>query len=185
MEYTFEKEWLLALERRFDRQATEIAEITLEGRARMLIFYFADFPAAGMLTAITAGLSSASHPEWVHGKPELCFTLKTTDQGWGKSAAYLAQEHFNQRSFAYQSSFALDVAMSGDSAMNACFVHRPQFLEKDQVKFELADRTIFLAGLFPMYEEEIAMYQAKGAEAFWNTPGFHPYDPTRASIAGK
>ena len=185
MEYNFEKEWLLALERRFNRQATEIAEITLSGRPRMMIFYFADFPAPGMLTAVTAGLSSASHPDWVHGKPELSFTLKTTDRGWGKGAAYLAQEFFDKRSFAYQSSFALHMPMSGDSAMNACFVYRPQFMDKDQVKFELQDRTIYLAGLFPMYDEEIAMYEAKGTEAFWNTPGFHPYDPTRASIAGK
>jgi hypothetical protein len=185
MEYNFEKEWLLALERRFNMQATEIAHITLSGRPRMLIFYFADFPAAGMLTAVTAGLSNASHPGWVHGKPELSFTLKTTDRGWGKGAAYLAQEFFGKRSFAYQSSFALHMPMSGDSAMSACFVYRPQFMDKDQVKFELQDRTIYLAGLFPMHDEEIALYEAKGIEAFWNTPGFHPYDPTRASIAGK
>lgn len=185
MENNFEKEWLLALERRFNMQATEIAHITLSGRPRMLIFYFADFPAKGMLTAVTAGLSNASHPDWVHGKPELSFTLKTTDRGWGKGAAYLAQEFFDKRSFAYQSCFALHMPMSGDSAMNGCFVYRPQFMDKDQVKFELQDRTIYLAGLFPMYDEEIAMYEAKGLKAFWNTPGFHPYDPTRASIAGK
>ena len=185
MEYNFEKEWLLALERRFNMQATEIAEITLSGRPRMLIFYFANFPAAGMLTAVTAGLSSANHPDWVRGKPELSFALRTTDRGWGKGAAYLAQEFFNQRPFAYQSSFALHFPMSADSAMNACFVYRPQFMDDDQVKFELADRTIYLAGLFPMYDEEIALYEAKGMEAFWKTPGFHPYDPKRASIAGK
>ena len=58
-------------------------------------------------------------------------------------------------------------------------------VEPFHVKFELSDRTVYLAGLFPMYNEEIAIYEAKGTEAFWNTPGFHPYDPTRASIAGK
>ena len=185
MEYTFEKDWLLALERRFGREVTEIAQVRLDERPRMMIYYFVDFPAPGMLTAVTAGLSNANHPDWVHGKPELCFTLTTKDYGWGKGAAYLAQEFFNKRSFAYQSSFALNVPISGDSAMNACFVYRPQFMDKDQVKFELPDRTIYLAGLFPMYDDEIAMYEAKGTEAFWNTPGFHPYDPTRASIAGK
>lgn len=185
MEQKFEKEWLLALERRFNMQATEIFQINLDGRPDMMIYSFTDFPTAGMLTVVTAGLSNANHPDWVHGKPELSFTLMTKDAGWGKGAAYLAQEFFNKRSFAYTSSFALDVPISGDSLMNACFVYRPQFMDKDQVKFELSDRTIYLAGLFPMYNEEIPMYEAKGTEAFWNTPGFHPYDPTRASIAGK
>jgi hypothetical protein len=185
MDQKFEKEWLLALERRFNRQATEIFQVRLDERPRMMIYSFSDFPAPGMLTAVTAGLSNANHPEWVHGKPEVSFTLTTTDAGWGKGAAYLAQEFFGKHSFAYQTSFAIDVPFSSDSLMNACFVYRPQFMDKDQVKFELSDRTVYLAGLFPMYNEEIAIYEAKGTEAFWNTPGFHPYDPTRASIAGK
>jgi hypothetical protein len=185
MEQKFETEWLHALERRFGVQATEINQVRLDDRPRMMIFSFVDFPTPGMLTAVTAGLSNANHPEWVHGKPELSFTLATKDAGWGKCAAYLAQEFFDKRSFAYQTSFALDVPISEDSAMNACFVHRPQFMDKDQVRFELSDRTIHLAGLFPMYEEEVAMYETGGIEAFWNTPGFHPYDPTRPSIARK
>jgi hypothetical protein len=52
--------------------------------------------------------------------------------------------------------------MSKDSAMNACFVYRPQFMNEEQIKFELPDRTIFLAGLFPMYDEEVPMYESKG-----------------------
>lgn len=180
----FEKAWLLALEKRFGKEA-RVAQITLEDRPRMLVYYFQDFPAQGMLTAVTAGLSSASHPDWVHGKPELCFALRTNDNSWGTAAAYLAQSFFNQHPFRYQSHFALDRPMSGDSKMNACFVYRPQFMNKEQIKFELPDRTVFLAGLFPMHEEEIAMYETKGTEAFWNTPGFDPYNPRRASFAAQ
>lgn len=184
MEKEFEKEWLLALEKRFGVEA-QIAQITLENRPRMLVYYFQDFPAKGMLTAVTAGLSNASHPDWVHGKPELSFSLHTSDNTWGTAAAFIAQSFFNKKSFSYESSFALDRPMSGDSAMNACFVYRPQFLNKEQIKFELPDRTIFLAGLFPLYEEEIALYESKGTESFWNTPGFEPFNPRRASLAPK
>lgn len=184
MSKEFEKAWLAALEKRFGVEA-KIAQITLEDMPRMLVYYFQDFPAKGMLTAVTAGLSSAYHPDWKHGKPELCFALHTNDNTWGTAAAFLAQSFFNRKSFGYQSSFALDRPMSGDSAMNACFVYRPQFLTKEQVKFELADRTIFLAGLFPLYEEEIALYETKGTESFWNMPGFDPYNPRRASLAAK
>lgn len=182
MDKEFEREWLLALEKRFGGEAT-IAQVTLDQRPRMLIYYFKDFPAQGMLTAVTAGLSSASHPDWKYGKPELCFALDTKDNKWGASAAYLAQAFFNQKPFRYESTFALDRPMSGDSAMNACFVHRPSFLTDEQVKFELKDRTIFLAGLFPMYEEEISLYASKGFENFWNTPGFDPYNPRRTNLA--
>jgi hypothetical protein len=184
MEYNFEQAWLLALEQRFGVTA-QIAEVALENRPRMLIYYFPDFPEKDMLTAVTAGLSNADHPAWRNGKPELSFTLKTRDTGWGSAAAYIAQSFYNDSSFHYQASFKLDQPMSRDSAMNACFVYRPQFMNDEQIKFELQDRTIFLAGLFPMYDEEVSMYETKGLKEFWNTPGFHPYDPTRASIAGK
>jgi hypothetical protein len=184
MEYNFEQAWLQALEQRFGVEA-KIAQVALDNRPRMLIYYFQDFPEKDMLTAVTAGLSNASHEAWRNGKPELSITLKTKDTGWGSAAAYLAQSFYNDSSFHYQASFKLDQPMSKDSAMNACFVYRPQFMNDEQIKFELPDRTIFLAGLFPMYDEEVAMYETKGLQAFWNTPGFHPYDPTRASITGK
>lgn len=183
MEYNFEQAWLQALEQRFGVEA-KIAQVALENRPRMLIYYFQDFPEQGMLTAVTAGLSNADHPAWKNGKPELSVTLKTADTGWGSAAAYIAQSFYNDSSFHYQASFKLDKPMSKDSAMNACFVYRPQFMSDEQIKFELQDRTIFLAGLFPMYDDEVPMYEAKGVKEFWNTPGFHPYDPTRASIAG-
>lgn len=182
MNKEFEREWLLALEKRFGVEAT-IAQITLENQPRMLIYYFQDFPAKGMLTAVTAGLSSASHPDWQYGKPELCFALNTSDSKWGTAAAYLAQVFFNQKPFGYESSFAMQQPMSGDSAMNACFVHRPAFLNNEQIKFELKDRTIFLAGLFPLYPEEISLYESQGFQNFWNTPGFDPYNPRRANLA--
>ena len=82
MEYNFDKAWLLALEQRFGMECTRIGDIKVPGKARMLVYYFADFPTKGMLTAVTGGLSNASHPSWVHGKPELMISLQTEDHGW-------------------------------------------------------------------------------------------------------
>jgi hypothetical protein len=184
MAYNFEQAWLLALEERFGVTA-QIAEVALENRPRMLVYYFPDFPAQGMLTAVTAGLSNANHPSWVNGRPELSFTLKTTDSGWGSAAAYIAQSFYGDSPFHYQASFKLDAPMSRDSAMNACFVYKPQFMSDEQITFELPDRTIHLASLFPMYDEEVRMYETVGLLEFWNTPGFDCYDPRRASLAAK
>jgi cob(I)alamin adenosyltransferase len=64
--------------------------------------------------------------------------------------------------------------------MNACFVYRPQFMNEEQIKFELPDRTIFLAGLFPMYDEEVQCTNPRASSS--GTPGF---DPTRAAPASR
>ncbi|OEZ62660.1 suppressor of fused domain protein [Duganella sp. HH105] len=182
MEKIFEEVWREALEQRFG-VPVQVAGVKMEAHPRMLVYYFNDFPTKGMLTAVTAGLSSANRPEWVHGKPELMFSLRTTDPNWGSAAALLAQKFFQTGSFAYQSCFKLDAPMSGDSAMNACFVYKPFFLEGDQLKFELPDRTIYLAGLYPMYDEEVSLYETNGLQAFWETPGYDYLNPRRASLA--
>src|SRR5476649_1822310 len=101
MTYEFEKTWMLALEQRFGMATTRIGDVKPPGRPRMLVYYFEDFPAQGMLTAVTGGLSSANHPNWVHGKPELMFSLRTKDHGWGSAAAYFAQSFFNDSAFGY------------------------------------------------------------------------------------
>ena len=53
----FVKAWLAALEKRIGVEA-KIAQITLEDMPRMLVYYFQDIPAEGMLTAVTAGMET-------------------------------------------------------------------------------------------------------------------------------
>ncbi|MES2162082.1 MAG: suppressor of fused domain protein [Pseudomonadota bacterium] len=182
MEKNFEDAWREALEERFGVK-TQVVGIKTESNPRMLVYYFKDFPVKDMLTAVTCGLSNANRPEWIHGKPELMFSLHTTDPLWGSSAALLAQNFFDTGSFAYNACFKLDTPMSSDSDMNACFVYKPPFLDGDKIKFELSDRTIFLAGLYPMYDEEVSLYETIGMQAFWNTPGYAPLNPRRLSLA--
>lgn len=182
MKYNFDKGWLLALEGRFGMTASEIREVTLEGMPRMLVFYFADFPEKGMLTAVTGGLSNASHPDWKFGKPELMITLETSDYQWGKAAGFFALAFQNQRAFTYGDSFKFDFPMASDSDMNAVFVYKPSFLSAEQAKFELKDRTVHLAGLYPMYEEEIKVYETLGLEDFWNAPNFEFFDVKRPKV---
>jgi hypothetical protein len=182
MDNKFEQDWLRALEERFGMRA-KVVGIRPEQDPRMLIYYFNDFPAQGMLTAVTCGLSNAPRADWVHGKPELMFSLRTQDPSWGDAAALLAQTFYTSGSFAYQALFKLDTVMSADSNMTSCFVYKPPFLDGDQLKFVLPDRTIFLAGLYPLYEEEVALYESIGMQAFWNTPGYDYLNPRRASLA--
>jgi len=185
MEYNFDKAWLLALEDRFGMQAARIGDIKVAGKPRILVYYFADFPAKGMLTAVTGGLSNAGHPNWVNGKPELMISLHTEDHGWGSGIGYFAQSFFDDDAFGYGSSYKLDQPLSGDSAMNACFVYKPAFMSQEQIKFELPDRTIFVAGMFPMYDDEVPLFEKMGVKDFWNSPGFDCYNPRRMRISVK
>jgi hypothetical protein len=184
MDNTFEHAWLHALEQRFGVRA-HVVGVKPEPVPRMLVYYFNDYPAKGMLTAVTCGLSNAEHPNWKFGKPELMFALHTQDPSWGDAAALLAQNFYGKHAFSYQSLFRMDGPMAADTDMTSCFVYKPPFLEGDQLKFELADRTIFLAAMYPLHDEEVTLYESIGMQEFWNTPGYEYLNPRRASLANK
>jgi hypothetical protein len=177
----FGKIWLEALEQRFGG-VSEIKEIQSAGKPRIFVFYFEDLPEKGNLTAVTCGLSNANHPDWKFGKPELIISLDTADRGWGRGAGYFASAFFGEKRFRYGDLFKVDDPLSSESPMNTCFLFAPSFLDKDQAKFEFSDRTIFLIGMYPMYDEEIEIYQRIGLEAFWHADGFDLYNPRRRQV---
>jgi hypothetical protein len=47
----------------------------------------------------------------------------------------------------------------------------------------LPDRTINLVGMYPIYAEEVAVYDRIGLEAFWHADGFEMYDPRRRRVS--
>jgi len=181
MTYHFEKSWLEALEERFG-QVDEIREMQSDGKPKISIFYFYDLPEKGTLTAITCGLSNSNYPDWKFGKPELIVSLDTEDPSWGLGIGYFASAFFDEKRFSYGDVFKIDDPISDESPMNAFLVFAPSFLDKEQAKFELPDRTIFLAGMYPIYNEEIDLYNHIGLEGFWHSDGFDMYNPRRNKI---
>ncbi|WP_295998517.1 suppressor of fused domain protein [Rugamonas sp.] len=182
MQYIFDKAWLLALEIRFGT-VSEIREVGLPGRPKMLVYYFADLPQNGMTTAITSGLSSAEHPDWKFGRPELMITMKSSDHLWGKAIGYFASAYAGDKPFSYGDRFKLDFPISGESDMNACFVFQPSFLPDDEKKFVLTDRTIFLAAMIPLYEDEIETFGKMGSKEFIISNAIDFTDPKREHVA--
>lgn len=181
MQFNFDKAWLLALEERFGT-VSEIREVGIIGRPKIMVFYFKDFPQKGMLTAITGGLSNSTHPDWKMGRPELMITQKSSDFRWGKAIAFFASAHAGDKTFQYGDTFKLDFPMSEDSDMNACFVFQPPFLEGDDKKFIVGGRIIYLAAMFPLYDEEIDLFGQVGIGAFATTKGYDCYDPKRPRV---
>lgn len=181
MTHQFKKVWLEALENRFGR-VNEIKEMQSEGKPKIHILYFYDLPEKGTLTAVTCGLSNSNHPEWKHAKPELIVSLDTDDPGWGLGIGYFASAFFDEKRFSYGDIFMVDDPISNESPMNAFLVFAPSFLNQEQAKFELPDRTIFLTGMYPIHEEEIELYDRIGLKEFWHADGFDMYNPRRNKI---
>lgn len=181
MDDTFNQNWRDALEERFGT-INDVAEVQSEGKSKIQIFYFEDLPEEGTLTAVTCGLSNADHPDWIRGKPELIVSLDTNDKSWGLAAGYFASAFFNQKRFSYGDLFKLDDPISSENEMNAYFVFAPSFLDQEQATFQLPDRVIHLAGMYPLYDSEIETYHKIGLKAFWHSEGFDLYNPGRSQI---
>jgi hypothetical protein len=175
------REWLDALESRFGAIG-EIMHIQGEGKPRIFVFYFDDWPEPEMMTAVTFGLSNANPLEWTHGGVELMVALETQDRSWGLSAGYFASAFFNERRFAYGDIFKVDDPISNESQINTFLVFGPPFLEQDEAKIELADRTVFLKGMYPLFESEIGLYERLGLTEFWNVDELDVLNPRRKPI---
>ena len=177
----FRLSWLKALESRFG-EASFVKEFQCPGKPLIHLFYFEKLPETGCLTAVTCGLSDARHEEWKFCSPELIVTMQSESHAWGLAAGYFASEFFGERRFRYGDLFKVDDPISDEGPMNGYLVFAPSFLDKAQSKFELPDRAICLKGLYPIHDEEVAVYDRIGLEAFWHADGFEMYDPCRAPV---
>jgi hypothetical protein len=177
----FRVNWLQALESRFG-EVSFVKEFKCHGKPLIHIFYFEALPEPGYLTAVTCGLSDAKRDEWKLCSPELIVTMKSESHDWGLAAGYFASEFSGEKRFSYGDLFKLDDPISDEGPMNGYLVFAPSFLDKDQSKFSLPDRAICLAGLYPIHDEEIALYDRVGLDAFWHAEGFEMYNPRREPV---
>ena len=177
------KEYLTQLEERFGK-TNDIHKIGCEDESKpeIDVYFFEDLP-EGLLTAITLGLSNAKMEEWKYASPELIITLDTKDKGWGLCAGYFISSFFKEKLFTYGSLFSLDTPISEESKMTSFFTFAPSFLKQDEATFELSDRKIILSGMYPLYSEEILLYQNIGLEEFWHLDGFDMYNVNRKNLA--
>lgn len=147
--------------------------------------YFRDVPEPGFLTAVTYGLSSAIHSDWRYGKPELMISLLTRDMTWGRAIAHLVERHRSEWSFSYGQTINFHQRVSLESTMSAFFIFAPSILEREAyLGIQLPSTVVNIAGIYPMYEGEIALLRAIGFERFWRLPGLDIYSVTRPDLSG-
>ncbi|MEH7350811.1 suppressor of fused domain protein [Gottfriedia acidiceleris] len=155
---------------------------SLDGRTPISIFTYYNLPEEGMITFVTYGLSESNHPDWKYGKPEIILTLETQDESWGFAAANFVAEFRGIKTFSYGSLFTQDTPLSKESEMTGYFVFVPSILDKKYSKIELPDKPINLVGLYPIYKEEVELYQSIGLKEFWHLDGFDLYDVNRKNL---
>ncbi len=174
-------EWLEELEARFGA-ISETKHIQSEGKPKVFVFYFDDWPEPDLMTAITFGLSNSNHPDWKYGGVELMVSLETQDRSWGLAAAYFASAFFNERPFSFGDIFKVDDPISDESEMNAYLVYGSPFLEEEEDQIDLSDRTVFLKGMYPLYESELSLYERIGLSEFWNLDDLDILNPRRRPV---
>ncbi|MBL7828190.1 MAG: suppressor of fused domain protein [Saprospiraceae bacterium] len=159
-------------------------ESSLEGIPGVTVFVYENVPEPGCITAVTYGLSLVEHPDWKHGRPELCISVESTDVTWGKAIAFLANQLRSKFAFSYGQMVNFHEKISLDSEMDAFFVFAPSILEKeDYLNIDIGTKyNINIAGIYPMYSEEMELMQQIGLEAFWHHPEFDNFSIRRKPI---
>ena len=161
-------------------------ESLTEGIKGVTSIVYKNIPDEGFITAITYGLSLVTHPDWKSGRPELCISVESENLDWGIVAGFIANQLRGQCPFSYGEVIDFGEQISEDSEMDAFLIFAPSTLSKeDYSDVDIgADYKINIAGLYPIYSSEIAVYNEIGFEEFWFHPDFDNYSITRKKIEG-
>ena len=130
---------------------------------------YEDLPEAGFLTAVTDGLSLADHLEWRLGKPELCTSVRSSDQRWARAAAFVADRLRGVSPFAYGETINFRERVCPESVMSSFVIFTPAVLGRDDfLNIDVEDALpIHLQGIYPIHDDERAWIEQHGLAAFW------------------
>lgn len=134
----------------------------------VLAITYADLPEPGSLSAVTYGLSLADHAAWRLGKPELWISVRSQDDRWARSAAYVADQFRGVAAFAYGETINFNERMSSESPITAFVVLAPSALDRSNyMNIDVGDALpINLAGLCPIHDAERQWIHEHGLDAF-------------------
>jgi hypothetical protein len=147
------------------------------------ITYF-DYPEKELTTGFTYGLSESNHSEWKAAKPELSITTVSSSTDWTQALAYLVEWNRETHAFLPGSLFHYGKPVSPDSAMDAFLVFNPAIGNGDEFRsIQLADDTISILGVHPLYYGEVAMLQKVGIRKFMDLPEYRLFSVTRPDLS--
>lgn len=159
-------------------------ESLIDGVKKVVSIVYKNIPEDGYITAVTYGLSHIDFPEWKFGRPELCISVKSESLDWGIISGFLANRLRGKTSFCYGEIINFGEKISSDSEMDAFLIFTPSILSKeDYLNIETGtEYKINIAGLIPIYSDEIEVYNKIGLKEFLFHPNFDLYDLKRKKI---
>ena len=173
------------LHRIFHNQPSFYKEQTLQtGVPGITIMIYENIPFAGYITGITYGLSLVKHPNWKLGRTELCITVESSCLKWALAAGHIANKLRGSFDFDYGKTIAFGGPICSDSDMDAFYIFAPGILDIDEyLDIEIgANYKINIAGLYPMYSDELRIYNKIGLEKFWYRASFYNHSVKRKRI---
>jgi hypothetical protein len=140
----------------------------IDGLPGMTSIVYTAIPEKGFITAFTYGLSLIKHPEWKFGRAELCISVESSKLDWGQVVGYIGNKLRGNCPFSYGQTINFREKISDDSEMDAFFVFAPSIMDKeDYLNIDIGtDYKINIAGLYPMYSDELEVYEKIGLEKF-------------------
>lgn len=133
----------------------------------VFVTVYHDVPEDGYLTGFSFGLSSASHAEWLHSKPELMLSVRSTDEAWVLCMGEIINNYRNECLFTYGTILHFRQRIADECPMTSFLVFASSLLNQKQQRVVLTDRIINISQLYPIYEEEAHIIHHMGVEAFF------------------
>ncbi len=147
------------------------------GVPRVTAIVYRDIPEPGSITGVTFGLSLVAHEDWKLGRPAASHSGRLRRSGLASGGRRPGQCSRGKCPFCYGDVINFGEPVSEQSAMSAFFVFVPSILEReDFLDIDVGPYKINLAGMYPIYDDERAVFSEIGLEAFWKHPQFDMYD---------
>jgi hypothetical protein len=181
MESNIAQKYLTHLDQITGRDETVIRKIesTHDGLPSVYVFIYKGWPEQDLITGFTFGLSAANHPDWKFGRPELMVSVESDDEAWPLSVGFMAEQLRGDCPFCYGNTINFKEKISENSDLDAFLIFGPPFLKKEQQAVDLEKYTCNIAGMYPIYSQEIELYNDIGLEAFWHMEEWDPFNTKR------
>jgi hypothetical protein len=158
-------------------------ESTHEDLKGVTVIAYENLP-EGLNTALTYGLSLADHPDWRHGRPELCISVRSDDERWARVVGHLAERLRGSCPFSYGNTIRFGQPVTPQSPLTAFVVFAPAVLDRGDCHIDVSPPghkghdIIHITGIYPIHEAERQYITDHGLEAFWALD-WDLYDTTR------
>ena len=166
-----------------ERKARFVRASSPDDEWPITVILYAPVSADDSFVSFTAGLSNGSHEAWKFGRPELCISMRSTDERWGWAIGDIAHKLKGDCPFCFGDVVRFGTQISEESEMSAFVVFAPNFISKPATQISLPDWTINLAQMYPIYEGEIDYIESSGLEKFLSRPGSFFEDPKRLNLS--